>query len=151
MRIWKSDTTITLDQCRKFLKYYGENNPYSERPLHEGPLSSKSAILEFITTLQTYKCHFCAFVKYADIMSFKTWCFSLFCSLQYVLFLVLEKGRKEKSKEILHKEMELRRSQNLGHAKSLKLQTLPFRRVKCFIQSMFSCWLSEICELLLYF
>lgn len=36
--------------------------------------------------------------------------FLSFCSLQCVLFLVLEKGKKEKSKEILHKEIELRRS-----------------------------------------
>lgn len=35
MRVWKVDTIITLDQCRKFLKYYGEGTILTQkRPVH---------------------------------------------------------------------------------------------------------------------
>lgn len=57
---------------------------------------------------------FVQFAKNADILSIKTWCcFSSFNSLEYLLFLLWEKGRKENKKEILHNEMEISRFQNL--------------------------------------
>lgn len=58
---------------------------------------------------------FVQFAKNADNLSIKIWCcFSSFNSLEYLLFLLWGKGRKENKKEILHNEMEISRFQNLS-------------------------------------